>query len=242
MVVSRTRWSRATSSPRASTSRFTPEELKALEEKATNAIDIAEFVPLARWTAIYFEKAYYLAPDKGGERAYRLLAEAMRESGRAALARYAARGKQYLVLLRPDGRRPGDGTAALRRRGASVAEVPLPDGRASEAELKLARQLIEQSAADEFEPENYRDDVRERVLEAIQQKVEGQEITAERRRRAADQDHRPDGRPQGEPREAGRRHGGAEARPPHRGIRLGRERAAGKAEEKSERRAVAFRT
>ncbi len=80
---------------------FTTEELKSLEEKATQTIDIAEFVPLDRIDPVYFDKAYYLGPEKGGEKAYRLLCEAMRETGRAGLARYAARGKQYLVLLRP---------------------------------------------------------------------------------------------------------------------------------------------
>src|SRR6185436_1155198 len=77
------------------------EELKALEEKATQSIDITEFVPLASVDPVYFDGAYYLGPEKGGDRAYRLLATAMRRSGRAALARYAARGKGYLVLLRP---------------------------------------------------------------------------------------------------------------------------------------------
>src|SRR5499427_9976064 len=80
---------------------FTPEELKALEEKATQSIDISEFVPLSAIDPVYFDRPYYLGPEKGGDKAYLLLAEAMRETGRAALARYAARGKQYLVMLRP---------------------------------------------------------------------------------------------------------------------------------------------
>jgi DNA end-binding protein Ku len=80
---------------------FTEDEIKALNREATNAIAITEFVPLEQVDPIYFEKSYYLGPDKGGERPYRLLAEAMRQTSRAALARYAARGKDYLVLLRP---------------------------------------------------------------------------------------------------------------------------------------------
>src|SRR6267142_6859702 len=80
---------------------FTPEELKALEEKATQAIDIAEFVPQSKIDPVYYEKVYYLGPDKGGERAYWLLATAMRKTGKTALARYAARGKQHLVQIRP---------------------------------------------------------------------------------------------------------------------------------------------
>src|ERR671914_480135 len=82
---------------------FSPEEIKALDEKATNSIDIAEFVPLAAVDRIYLEKAYYLGAGKGGERAYRLLAAALADTGRAALGQHSARGKQYLVLLRPMG-------------------------------------------------------------------------------------------------------------------------------------------
>ena len=83
--------------------RFSAEEIKALDEKATNAIDIAEFVPLAAVDRIYLEKVYYLGPDKGGDRAYRLLAQALEATGRAAVGQYSSRGKQYLVLVRPMG-------------------------------------------------------------------------------------------------------------------------------------------
>ena len=122
---------------------------------------------------------YYLGPDKGGDRAYRLLGEALKDTGRAALGQYSARGKQYLVLVRPL-----DGVLVMEQLHYAAelrpaAEVPHPDTPVKEAELALARQLIEQSSTDEFRPENYHDTVRERVLEAIQSKVEGQEITAE---------------------------------------------------------------
>jgi DNA end-binding protein Ku len=158
---------------------FTPEEIKALDEKATNSIDIAEFVPVAAVDRIYLEKVYYLGPDKGGDRAYRLLGEALKQTGRAALGQYSARGKQHLVLVRPL-----DGVLVMEQLHYAAelrpaAEVPHPDTPVKEAELALARQLIEQSATDEFRPENYHDTVRERVLEAIQRKVEGEEITAE---------------------------------------------------------------
>ena len=86
---------------------FTPEELKALEESATQLIDIAQFIPAKAIDPVYFDKAYYLGPEKGGEKAYQLLAAAMREAGRVALARYAARGKQYLVMVRPTVEEPG---------------------------------------------------------------------------------------------------------------------------------------
>jgi len=159
---------------------FSPEELKALDEKATNSIDIAEFVPLDKIDRVYLDKAYFLGPDKGGERAYHLLAKALQETGRAALGQYAARGKQNLVLVRPT----GDGVLVMEQLHyanelKSAAEVPIPETTVKDTELKLARQLIEQTATDEFHPEKYHDQVRDRVLQAIQSKVDGQEITAE---------------------------------------------------------------
>ncbi len=158
---------------------FSPEELKALDEKATNAIDIAEFVPLAKVDRIYLDRTYYLGPDKGGERAYKLLTEALEKTGRAAVGQYSARGKQYLVLVRPM-----DGVLAMEQLHyagelRSARDVPLPEVTVKPAELALAQQLIEQSATDEFHPEQFHDQVRDRVLDAIQQKVDGQEITAE---------------------------------------------------------------
>ena len=158
--------------------RFTPEEIKALDEKATNAIDIAEFVPLAAVDRIYLEKVYYLGAGKGGDRAYRLLVAALADTGRAAVGQYSARGKQYLVLLRPMGSMLVMEQLHYAGELKSADEVPLPDVAIKDAELALARQLIEQASVEEFRPENYHDMVRERVLEAIQQKVEGQDITA----------------------------------------------------------------
>jgi DNA end-binding protein Ku len=157
---------------------FTPEELKALEEKASQQIEISEFVPTEKIDPVYFDKAYYLGPEKGAERAYRLLSEAMRATGRTALARYAARGKQYLVQLRPI---EGGGLVlqqlmyADEVRPFSEVEVP-PQGEVKPAELELAKQIINQIAEDEFKPEKYEDDVKKRIQEQIQRKVEGQEI------------------------------------------------------------------
>ena len=159
--------------------RFSAEEVKALDEKATNAIDIAEFVPLAAVDRIYLEKVYYLGAGKGGERAYRLLVAALEDTGRAALGQYSARGKQYLALIRPMGDILVMEQLHYQGELKSADEVPRPDVVIKDAELALARQLIEQGAVEEFKPENYRDTVRERVLQAIQQKVDGQEITAE---------------------------------------------------------------
>ncbi len=157
---------------------LTPEELKALEEKATSTIDVIEFVPLAEVDREYLEKVYYLGPDRGGDRAYRLLAAALKESGKAALGQYAARGQQHLVLLRPlDGRLVME-QLHYSDEVRSTSEVPVPDGDVKDAELKLAMMLIDQTSNEKFEPAKYKDTVRERVLETIQKKVEGQEITS----------------------------------------------------------------
>ena len=156
---------------------LTPEELKALEEKATSTIDVIEFVPLAQVDREYLEKVYYLGPDKGGDRAYRLLAAALKESGKAALGQYAARGQQHLVLLRPlDGRLVME-QLHYADEVRPTSEVPIPEGDVKDAELKLALMLIDQTSNEKFEPAKYKDTVRERVMETIQKKVDGQDIT-----------------------------------------------------------------
>ena len=158
---------------------LTAEELKALEEKATSTIDVVEFVPLSGVDREYLEKVYYLGPDKGGDRAYRLLAAALKESGKAALGQYAARGQQHLVLLRPL-----NGVLVMEQLHYAdelrpTTEVTIPAGEVKDAELKLAMQLIDQTSNESFEPTKYKDTVRERMLETIQRKVEGQDITAD---------------------------------------------------------------
>ena len=155
------------------------EELKALEVKATAAIDVIEFVPLAKVDRVYLEKVYYLGPDKGGDRAYRLLAAALEETGLAALGQYAARGQQHLVLLRPS-----NGVLVMEQLHYSdevrtTSEIPVPGGDVKPLELTMAKQLIEQTTTDTFQPEKYKDTVRERVLETIQRKIDGQDITAD---------------------------------------------------------------
>ena len=155
---------------------FTEEELKALEEQASKAIEITEFLPLAKVDPLYFEKAYYLGPDKGAEKSYRLLAEAMKKTQRCALAKYAARGKQYLVLLRP----MENGLVMQELRYADEVkpfnEVPVGEAEVKEPELQLAIQLIEQITSAEFEPAKYKDDVKERTLALIQRKVQGESV------------------------------------------------------------------
>jgi DNA end-binding protein Ku len=157
---------------------FTEDELKAMAEEAQRAIEITEFVPASTVDPVYFDGAYYLGPDKGGEKAYRLLNEAMKKTGRAALAKWAARGKQYLVMIRPVGKGLVMQQLLYKDEVRPFSEVPVEDAEVKETELKLAVQLVEQIASDEFRPENYEDEVRKRYHEAIQKKVEGQEITA----------------------------------------------------------------
>lgn len=157
---------------------FTEEELKALNPEPTNAIEIAEFVPQEKVDPVYFDRSYYVGPDKAGVRPYRLLAKAMRESGRAAVARYAARGKDYLVLVHPY----QDGLMVQQLRYADEvkawSEVPIGEAEVKKQELELALRLIDQIASDDFKPQAYEDKVRKQVRALIDQKIEGAEITA----------------------------------------------------------------
>ncbi|MEP6944128.1 MAG: Ku protein, partial [Betaproteobacteria bacterium] len=123
------------------------------------------------------DKAYYLAPDKGGAKPYALLARALRESERCALGRWAARGKQYIVMIRP----VEDGLVMQQLLYAgevrAISEIDIPKTEVKDAELKLAKLLIEQQASDAFDPSAYTDTVSARIEAAVQKKVEGQEIT-----------------------------------------------------------------
>jgi DNA end-binding protein Ku len=157
--------------------RFTPEEIKALEEVGTHSVEISEFVPIESVDPVYYDKTYYLAPDKGAAKPYALLTEALRQSGRCGVGHWAARGKGYIVILRPIGE-----VLAMQQlhyatdvRRATEVDVPKPD--VKPAELKLAQQLIEQQTNECFDPEAYKDEVRERIQAAVEKKVEGQEIS-----------------------------------------------------------------
>lgn len=157
---------------------FSKEELEVVEAPKSDEIEIVSFVPAETVDRLYFNKAYYLGPDKGGARAYRLLGAALRETDRVAIAKHATRGKQYIVMIRPH----EEGLLMEQLWYAdeirSFDEVPQEDGDVNEAELGLAVQLIDQAASDSFDPSVFHDEVRERTLELIQQKVDGQEITA----------------------------------------------------------------
>jgi DNA end-binding protein Ku len=156
------------------------EELKNLDAVATQAIALEEFVPAMAVDPLYVEKSYYLGPDKGGERAYKLLADSMVDTGLVGIASYSARGKQYIVLLRPF----QQGLIMHQLRYAEEvkawSEVPLPELPALKpAELGLAKQIIQQIASDTFAPEKYKDDVQARMRDLIEKKVQGHEITAQ---------------------------------------------------------------
>jgi DNA end-binding protein Ku len=157
--------------------RFSPEEIKALEEVGTHSVDITEFVPIESIDPVYFDKTYYLAPDKGAAKPYGLLVEALKQSKRCGVGHWAARGKAYLVILRPI----GDVLAmqqlhfAADVKSASEMEVPKADVKAQE--LKLAQQLIDQQTVPQYDPQAFKDELRGRIEAAIQKKVEGQEIS-----------------------------------------------------------------
>ncbi|HJS91900.1 MAG TPA: Ku protein [Steroidobacteraceae bacterium] len=156
---------------------FEPEEIKALEEAGTHAIEIAEFVPIESVDPVYFDRTYYLAPDKGGAKPYALLTEALKQTKRCAVGRWAARGKAYLVMLRP----VGDMLTlqqlhfAADVRPANEIEIPKQDVKA--AELTLAQQLINQQASEKFDAAAYTDELRARIQAAIDKKVEGHQIS-----------------------------------------------------------------
>jgi DNA end-binding protein Ku len=157
---------------------FTDAELKALETAASASIDIHEFVPLVAVDPLYFETAHYLGPDKGGDRAYRLLADAMREAQVVALAQHVSRGKERLVLVRAI----DDGLVLHALYYAdevrTFTEIPVGEpGERRSGEMPLARQLIDQLTASGFHPERYRDHYRDRLHEVVERKVAGQETT-----------------------------------------------------------------
>lgn len=158
---------------------FNEDEIKAVEAVGTKTIAITEFVPLDQVDPVFFDKPYYLGPDKGGARAYALLSKALKKAGLCGLAKYASRGKQYLVMLRPI----GDGGLVMQQllyadEIRSFDEVPVEEpAEIKKAELDLALQLIQQTASKDFEPAKYSDEVKAALNEIIERKVQGQEVT-----------------------------------------------------------------
>jgi DNA end-binding protein Ku len=157
--------------------RISDDELKGLEGEASKMIDIAGFVPLSSVDPIYFEKTYYLGPDKGGEKAYRLLADAMARSERVALAKFVMRGKESLVLVRA----AQDGlllhTMYFADEVRNFGEIDRGQGaKIREGEMDLALKLIDGLSTEAFNPAEFTDEYRQRVLDMIQAKVDGKQV------------------------------------------------------------------
>ncbi|MBL8326323.1 MAG: Ku protein [Rubrivivax sp.] len=161
---------------------FTPAELKALEESARHTVDIISFIPLKAVDPIYYDKAYFLAPDKRGAKPYHLLRQAMLQSGRCALARWAWKGKQYVVQVRPAHDREGEEGGLILQQllyadeVRSMRELDIEAADIAKPELQLALQLIDQIAAEGYEPADFKDEEKARVLAAIDEKIAGKEI------------------------------------------------------------------
>ncbi|RCW69525.1 Ku protein [Pseudorhodoferax soli] len=157
---------------------FSPEELKALEEASSHVVDIVAFIPEKSVDPLYYDKAYLLAPDKRGGKPYQLLMAAMRKSGRCALAKWAWKAKQYVVQIRP----AEDGLVLQQLRYADEVRMPsalgIEKADINGAELQLALQLIDQIAQDRYDPSQFQDEEKQRVLAAIDQKIAGKEVVA----------------------------------------------------------------
>ena len=157
---------------------FQPDELKALQESPSHTIDIVAFIPDKAVDPIFYDKAYFLAPDKRGAKPYNLLIEAMRQSGRCALAKWAWKAKQYVVQVRP----AEDGLVLQQLLYAdevrSMKELDIEKVTVSPAELKLAMQLIEQISEDTYDPTMFEDEEKKRILAAIDEKIAGKQIVA----------------------------------------------------------------
>jgi DNA end-binding protein Ku len=159
--------------------RFTEQELKTLEDAASQSIDIVEFVPLDQVDPIYFEKTYYLGPDKGGAKAYRLLCDVMAATNRVALAKFVMRGKESLVLIRSSQNGLMLHAMYFADEVRDFGEIDKgTDAAIRPGELELAKRLVEELSVSEFRPEQYKDEYRGRVLSVVESKIAGKEITS----------------------------------------------------------------
>jgi DNA end-binding protein Ku len=166
---------------------FTPEEIKELEEAGSSAIDIGEFVPLNSVDPVYFERTYYLVPDKGGSKPYTLLVTALSDTGQCAIGRWAARGREHIVVIRPMGIGLAMHQLHFQAEVRPIRDLGIEPAAVSDAELKLARQLIGQQSADTFDAASYVDEFKGRVEAAIQKKVEGKQVSLSEKPAAAPQ-------------------------------------------------------
>ncbi|MEM5385713.1 Ku protein [Paraburkholderia phymatum] len=160
---------------------FTADELKALEESASHVVEIVAFIPEKSVDPVYYDKAYYIAPDKRGGKPYSLLQQALAESGRCALAKWAFKGKTRIVQVRP----AEDGLVFQQLLFAdevrSLKDLNIEHVSVSASELKLAMQIIEQGAEDHYDASAYEDEEKKRILAAIDRKIEGQQVVSAER-------------------------------------------------------------
>jgi DNA end-binding protein Ku len=156
---------------------FSPQELKELEEKTSTAIDISEFVPLESVDPIYYAGAYLLAPEKGGAKPYSLLTAALKKSAQCAVGRWISRGKEHVVMIRPFGTGLALHQLHFQDELRPMQDLGIESGPVSDAELKLATQLIEQLAMKKFDPGEFTDEFKSRVEAAIRRKVQGKEVS-----------------------------------------------------------------
>jgi DNA end-binding protein Ku len=160
---------------------ITPEELESLDPEKTRSIDISDFVLLEQIDPIYFDHPYYLAPAQGGTKAYELLRQAMEGAGKVAIGKVVIRSKESLVAIRANGPILTMETMLFADEVVdpnSLDEIPIEDGKATKQELAMAQQLIDSLSGD-FEPEKYQDEYRERVLDLIERKAQGEEIAVQ---------------------------------------------------------------
>jgi DNA end-binding protein Ku len=155
---------------------FSPEELAALEDKSEHTIDIVSFIPTTAIDPIYYDKAYYLAPDKRGAKPYNLLVEAMRETGRCALATWVWRGKQYVVQVRIGGEGLVLQQLLYASEVRSMKDLEIEKTEVKKPELTLALQLIDQISEDSYDPSAYKDEEKQRIEAAIDEKIAGKQI------------------------------------------------------------------
>jgi DNA end-binding protein Ku len=160
---------------------FEDEEIEALETDSNRALDITEFVDLSEIDPIFFEKAYFLGPAPGGGKTYKLLSHAMKKQNKAAVARWVAAGKEHLVVIRPFGKGLALHTMYYADEVRDFEAIDLEDAPVREKEIQLAETLINELTEKTFNPMQFKDEYRERLLEQIRAKARGKTIEIESR-------------------------------------------------------------
>jgi DNA end-binding protein Ku len=156
---------------------FSAEEMKAFEDTNSAAIDIGQFVPLETVDPVYFDGTYYLAPDKGGAKPYTLLATALRKAGQCGVGRWVSRGKEHIVVIRPIESGLAMHQLHFKAEVRQFTDLGIEPAQVSDAELKLAEQLVDHLKTKQFDPNDYADEFKRRMEAAIQEKIEGHEVS-----------------------------------------------------------------